>query len=238
MSGHSKWHQIKRKKEVSDARKSQIFTRLTRDIAAAARPNRDSTRNPALREAINRAKKAGVPRATIDRLLTTPTASAAATIYDAIGPGNSALLIIVSTDNPNRTVAELRTILKQYRATLGAPGSTRWKFSPAVIVRAALPAMNTAERETLELRLIEAGALDSRWIEGSMVVTAPATAVRAIETVLEKSGSTITERQPVQIAAQKQPLTLSQHEHVAALVAALSIHPNVTSVYTDSTDLI
>lgn len=130
MSGHSKWHKIKRAKEVTDKKKGQIFGRLVRDIQTAARAGHDPSANAALRDAITRAKKANMPQANIDRILSgKDDADIQEVTYEAFGPGGSGLIIIASTDNPNRTVAEIRTLLKDYEATLSGPGSVRWKFN-------------------------------------------------------------------------------------------------------------
>lgn len=130
MSGHSKWHNIKRKKEATDAKKASAFTKLSAEIASAIRQNGPSPdANPALRDAIDRAKKAGFPQTNIDRLIQKGSAASQHQVtYEAFGPGGAALIILASTDNPNRTVAEIRTILKDHGGSLGQPHSVMWKF--------------------------------------------------------------------------------------------------------------
>lgn len=130
MSGHSKWSQIKRKKETADAKRGQAFTHLSAQIKQAARSGRDPAANPALAEAIARAKRANMPQNNIDRLLAqTNLASSQPVLYEAFGPGGTALLITAVTDNNRRTVAQLRVLLKEYDARLGQPGSVAWKFT-------------------------------------------------------------------------------------------------------------
>lgn len=132
MSGHSKWSQIKRTKEVVDQKRSQLFGKLSKDIMTAAKDGADPTINNALREAIARARKANMPQTNIDRLLNRHTqTSQAQAIYEGFGPGGSAFLIIASTDNPNRTVSELRAIFKKHGGELASQGSVRWKFDEA-----------------------------------------------------------------------------------------------------------
>lgn len=129
MSGHSKWHQIKRKKEATDTKRGQAFTRLAIQIKQATRTGNDPATNPALVEAIARAKRANMPQANIDRLLSEADSKQdQAVTYEAFGPNGVALLIITRTDNSRRTVAELRNILKSHGGTLGNPGSVLWKF--------------------------------------------------------------------------------------------------------------
>jgi len=130
MSGHSKWHRIKRKKAATDNKRGQEFTRLAGQITSAARDNPNPDQNSILREAITRAKQANMPQHNIDKLLQRAIDSPQQNIhYEAFGPGGAALVIIANTDNPKRTVAELRAILKKSNATLGQPNSVLWKFN-------------------------------------------------------------------------------------------------------------
>lgn len=131
MSGHSKWHQIKRKKEAADLKRGQAFTRLAAQIKQAARAGRDPATNPVLAEAITRAMHANMPRANIDRLLRESGGDQRKFFtLEAFGPAGSALLVLGRTDNSRRTTADLRTILKEFDGSLGAPGSAVWKFTP------------------------------------------------------------------------------------------------------------
>lgn len=130
MSGHSKWHKIKHQKTANDQKKSKEFGRLARDIKIAARDERDPSKNAALRDAIERAKKANMPQANIDRLLTKQdNANLTEAIYEGFGPGGVGILVITTTDNPNRTVAEVRAAFKAAGSDLGGPNSVRWKFN-------------------------------------------------------------------------------------------------------------
>ncbi len=148
MSGHSKWRQIKRKKDVTDSKRGQEFTRLAKQIQIAARENSDPDKNAALRDAIKRARQANMPQINIDRLLGRATdAQTQKTIYEAFGPNGVALLIVANPENSNRTVAELRVILKEYEGTLGAPGSVKWKFKTAPDGRYTAQYIQTAPPE-------------------------------------------------------------------------------------------
>jgi YebC/PmpR family DNA-binding regulatory protein len=129
VSGHSKWKQIKHKKEATDAKRGQVFTRLAREIKQAARAGTDPIRNRALAEAIARAKRANMPQANIDRLLSGAGAGTEEITYEAFGPDGLALIVIAETDNSRRTVAELRHILKSHGGTLSERGSVTWKFT-------------------------------------------------------------------------------------------------------------
>lgn len=134
MSGHSKWNTIKRAKEVTDAKKSKIFGKLSREITVAIRQGgSDPEMNAALREVINRAKNANMPMANIERLLKGKDGiQTQEATYEVFGPGGSALFIVAETDNANRTVAEVRAIAKKYGGSVGGPGSVKWKFDNAM----------------------------------------------------------------------------------------------------------
>lgn len=130
MSGHSKWHKIKHAKAITDKEKGKVFGQLSKEIASAVRQGGpDPTSNTPLRDIIARARKANVPQSNIDRLLSgKDTAKKEEATYEGFGPGGSALLISIATDNPNRTVNEVRSLLKNHGGTLSGPHSVRWKF--------------------------------------------------------------------------------------------------------------
>jgi YebC/PmpR family DNA-binding regulatory protein len=129
MSGHSKWSQIKRAKEVTDKKRSQLFGKLSHDILLATASGTDPKIHASLKDAIDKARKGNMPQLNIDRLLERQAQKGTQTaIYEGFGPGGIALLIITLTDNPNRTVAELRAIMKTHGMQLGVPGSVQWKF--------------------------------------------------------------------------------------------------------------
>ena len=129
MSGHSKWSQIKRKKEILDGKRGQQFTKLAIQIKQAATQGSNPQTNATLAEAIHQAKKANMPQVNIDRLLSkSDEAQTEQLTYEAFGPNGCAMIINTTTDNSRRTVAEIRAILKNHNCTLGEPGSVMWKF--------------------------------------------------------------------------------------------------------------
>lgn len=231
MSGHSKWRQIKHKKAVSDKHKSRLFGRLAKEIAIAGRAGYDPTQNAALREAIARARKANLPQSTIDRLLATPAAATTTSTYEGFGPGGTGLLIITTTDNPNRTVAQLRGILKDCGGSLSTPGSVQWKFTPTLVWTIPLP--SPADRNRLELALIEAGANDMRATDGQLVITAPPAAGTAIHHLITPWPSTRVMTYHVATAHQVALPPVVRH-HLDALTQALEDHLDVDAVYTDA----
>src|SRR5256885_5694433 len=134
MAGHSKWKQIKRKKAVTDARRGPAFTKLIREIATAARRGGGAPAGtPRLRTAIEAAKAENMPWDNIDRAIKKGAGGLDGVQYEEVtyegyGPGGAAILIQATTDNANRTVAEIRHLFTRYGGNLGAAHSVAWMF--------------------------------------------------------------------------------------------------------------
>lgn len=133
MSGHSKWSNIKRKKEINDSKKSKIFSKLSRAITVTARNGGDPAANPALRLAIDKAKEASMPKDNIDKAILKGTGGGEGShyedaIYEGFGPNGEAFYITALTDNRNRTVAEIRNIFNKAGGSLGGAGCTSYIF--------------------------------------------------------------------------------------------------------------
>jgi YebC/PmpR family DNA-binding regulatory protein len=138
MSGHSKWSTIKRKKAANDAKRGNVFTRLAREIALAAREGGgDAEANFGLRLAVERARAANMPKDNIERAIRRGTGEdkdAAAferILYEGYAPHGVALMMEVVTDNRNRTVAELRHTLSKAGGTMAEAGAVAWQFRRA-----------------------------------------------------------------------------------------------------------
>ncbi|KKT27484.1 MAG: hypothetical protein UW13_C0003G0071 [candidate division WWE3 bacterium GW2011_GWA1_43_94] len=135
MSGHSKWANIKRKKEVTDAKKGKIFSKVSRLISVAARNGSDPESNASLRIAVEKAKEARMPKENIDKAIAKGSGQGGGenyseVIYEGFGPGGEAFYILALTDNKNRTVAEIRNIFSKAGGSLGGAGSTAYIFNP------------------------------------------------------------------------------------------------------------
>jgi len=133
MSGHSKWSQIKHKKSASDAKRGQLFSKLSRFITIAAKElGEDPLTNSKLAQAIEEAKAANMPKDNIERAIKRAeekdAASLKETLYEAYGPGGSALIITAITDNTNRTTNEIKHLLTENGGKLGEQGSAVWAF--------------------------------------------------------------------------------------------------------------
>jgi len=132
MSGHNKWTQIKRKKEKTDGQKAKIFGKYAKLISVEARKAGGNLSSPGLKAVIDRAKEANMPADNIERAIKKATEKGAAlenATYEAYGPGGVALVIEVLTDNTNRAIQEVKTILSKQGFSIAGQGSALWAFT-------------------------------------------------------------------------------------------------------------
>jgi len=163
MAGHSHWAQIKHKKAKIDAQRGKIFNKIIREITVAVRqggPNPDT--NPRLRTAIENAKKVNMPTETIERAIKKGTGelggeSYEEVIYEGYGPGGVALMILATTDNRNRTTAEIRHVLSKHGGNLGSSGCVSFLFDRVGLLE--VPKDSISEDELYE-KALEAGVED------------------------------------------------------------------------------
>ena len=175
MSGHSKWSQIKRQKGANDAKRGAVFTKLTREIIAAARQGGgDVDGNYRLRMAVERARDASMPADTIRRAVERAAGAAEADAleeisYEGFGPNNVAVIVRAVTDNRNRTAGEIRSIFNKHGGSL-AP--VAWQFEQRGVISVPL---NGRDPDEVTLSAIDAGASDVDSPEGGALVvyTAP-----------------------------------------------------------------
>src|SRR5215813_312671 len=162
MSGHSKWSTIKHKKAARDAKRGKIFTKLIKEITVAARlGGGDPKANPRLRTAVLAARAQSMPGDTIDRAIKKGTGELEGVTYEEVtyegyGPGGAALLIQATTDNANRTVAEIRNVFSKHGGNLGATNAVAWMFDRKGQI---LVDGKASEDATMEVAL-DAGAED------------------------------------------------------------------------------
>jgi YebC/PmpR family DNA-binding regulatory protein len=177
MSGHSKWHTIKHKKGAADAKRGRVFTRIIKEISVAARAGGgDADSNPRLRTIIAEAKAANMPAENIKRAIRRgtgeePGVNYEEVVYEAYGPGGTAIILEGLTDNKNRTVGEIRHLLDKYNGKMADRNTALRKFSKKgqIIIEKARIA-----EEVLMAAVLEAGADDMVDDDDSWeVLTAP-----------------------------------------------------------------
>ncbi len=131
MSGHNKWSKIKHKKAATDAQKSKIFSKLVRLIQVEAKSCGGDIESPALKAAIEKARKENMPKDNIDRAIkkASEIGNTISVTYEAYGPAGVGIIITGLTDNTNRTSAEIKHILSKNNGSLGSQGSVSWNFT-------------------------------------------------------------------------------------------------------------
>lgn len=163
MAGHSKWANRVHRKTRQDAKRSSLFGKLSREIIVAAREGGGNPdMNLRLRYAIDAARAASMPNDNIENAIKRGTGEVEgvtyeSALYEGYGPSGVALMISCLTDNKQRTVAEVRNILKKRDAALGEPGSVAWVFEQKGVI--TIP-RNSADEEALFLAAVDAGAED------------------------------------------------------------------------------
>jgi YebC/PmpR family DNA-binding regulatory protein len=186
VAGHSKWKQIKRKKAVTDQKRGAAFTRLIREITIAAKAGGgDPGGNARLRTAIDAAKAENMPADNIDRAIKKGTGELEGVIYEEVtyegyGPGGAALLVQATTDNPNRTVAEIRNIFQKHGGNLGAANAVAWMFDR----KGQIVIDGKANEDTTMEVALDAGADDMEKEGDIYVITTPPTQLHAIDLAL------------------------------------------------------
>jgi len=190
MSGHSKWHTIAKKKGAADSVRASQFTKLAKLITVAARDGGgDPTFNFSLRVAIDQAKRANVPKENIERAIKRGSGLDGAgaiieIVYEALGPGGSAFLIKSLTDNRNRSISEIRTVVQKNGGTMAGQGSVLWMFEKKGVITITDPS-SVEDRDAFELSVIDAGAEDILEEEHFLQLICPPDQLKQVLDVVE-----------------------------------------------------
>jgi YebC/PmpR family DNA-binding regulatory protein len=237
MSGHSKWSTIKRKKGAADAKRGQIFTRLAREIAMAAREGGgDTSMNVRLRLAIDKAKGNNMPKDSIDRAISRGTGESKdgetfeQITYEGFAQSGVALMIETVTENRNRTVAELRHILTRAGGGLGETGSVAWQFSREAYFNFEAPGKTFDD--IFELA-VENGADDVTEEEGSFEISAPVESFKVMSDALLRAGIHPEEAELRMVPKQEVELGVDATLAVLRTVEALEELDDVQSVFSN-----
>src|SRR5882757_2797426 len=234
MSGHSKWSSIKHKKGAADAKRGKLFSKLARAITVAAREGGgDTTGNPALATAVQKAREASMPKDKIQKAIDTGTgagadgASIERIIYEGYGPAGVAVMVEALTDNRNRASAEIRHAFSSHGGSLGEPGSVAWIFEKKGAV--TVDADRYGEDDLMPA--IDAGAEDVREDDGKLTVLSEPTDLTAVREALEAAGVEI---ESATIATEpKSTVELKGHEaeRLLKLLDALDDQDDVDEVF-------
>jgi len=233
MAGHSKWKQIKRKKAVADARRGALFTKLIREITIAAKHGGgDPAGNPRLRTAIDAAKAENMPLDNIARAIKKGTGELEGVTYDEVtyegyGPGGAAIFIEATTDNANRTVAEIRHVFTRHGGNLGAANSVAWMFDRKAQI--AVDATKANEDATMEAAL-DAGAEDMVREADVFLITGPVSQLHAITERLRAARIPVQSAETAMIPKSTVKVDGKDAKHLLELIEALEEMDDVAKV--------
>lgn len=234
MSGHSKWHQIRHKKAVTDSRRGRVFTQIIKEIAIAAKMGGgELSGNSRLRFAIEKAKASNMPAENIKRAIMKGTGELPGIAYEevsyeAYGPGGAALFIECVTDNKTRTVSELRHILDRYHGKLASTGAVAYQFHKKGAI--AVP-KSAAPEEDLMAAALEAGADDIGSDDKFFTVFTPPNQLEEIRKSIETKGFRIEHAELHMIADNTIRIEGKEAEQLLKLMGFLEDQEDVQQVH-------
>lgn len=217
MSGHSKWSSIKHQKAVSDARRGQLFTKLTREIIVVVREGGSNPdMNFRLRLAIQKARDNNMPLDNIDRAIkkgsgTAEGATLVEMVLEGYGPGGTAILVQALTDNRNRVLQDVRNIFSRHNGSLGESGCVAWIFDSKGLISVKT---NGLDADELALQAIDAGADDVKIENAYVEIYTKPEELEMVRTALEQQKLPIASAELSMV-----PKTLVELDDKAALQA-------------------
>jgi YebC/PmpR family DNA-binding regulatory protein len=234
MSGHSKWHSIKHKKAAADSKRGRIFTRLIKEMTAAARAGGgDADGNPRLRLAVATAKAANMPADNIKKAIMRGTGELPGVSYEDVnyegyGPGGVAIFMHVLTDNRNRTVAELRHILSKNGGNLGETGCVGWMFERKGYF---VVEKESADEERLLEVALGSGADDMREDGSNFEILTSPENFEAVRAALETQKITTASAEISMIPQNYVKLEGKHAQTMLKLMEALEDHEDIQNVW-------
>jgi len=237
MGGHSHWAGIKHKKALVDAKKGKVFTKLIREITIAAKiGGADLGSNARLRKAVDDAKAANMPAENVKRAIMKGTGQLPGTVYEEItyegyGPASVAIIVECTTDNKNRTFAEIRKIFQNHGGAIGTSGCVSYMFSKKGVI---LVTKEDASEETLMDIALEAGAEDIKTsADGFEVITAPET-FEAVKAALESKNIKLASAELTMLPSNEVAVSdVEAAGKIVRLIEALDEHDDTKEVYSN-----
>jgi len=237
MAGHSKWANIKHRKAAQDAKRGKVFTKHIREITVAAREGGgDVDSNAALRIAVDKALGVNMTRDTVERAIKRGTGDLEGVNYEDIryegyAPSGIAVMVECSTDNKNRTVAEVRHAFSKYNGNMGTDGSVAYMFKKLGVVIMS----EGAEEEAVMDVVLDAGAEDIiTHDDGTVEINCSAADYVAVVSALNEAGMGIESSEVTQRAENEIAVSESDGEKVMKLVDALEDLDDVQEVFTNA----
>lgn len=235
MSGHSHAKKIKHQKEITDQKRGQIFSKMSRVVSIAVKdggPNPET--NTKLRMAIEMAKKLNLPKENVEKAIKRGTGELSGekleeVLFEAYGPGGIAIMIEGITDNKNRTLGEIKQILSQYNGKLVGEGAVKWMFER----KGSLTITNPQNKEELEMMAIEAGAEDVVTDENDLIIYTKPEDLEKVKKNLEEKGVKIDSAELEWVSKEDVTVTEQEKESLEKLFDALDENDSVQGIYSN-----
>jgi len=238
MSGHSKWATIKRKKGAADAKRGQLFTKLTREITVSAREGGgDPEANFRLRLAIQKARAENMPMDNINRAIQRGAGGGEGgehfeeVTYEGYGPNGVAMLVQTLTDNRNRTVSEVRNLFTRNGGSLGEAGSVAWMFDPRGLI--IIEPKDGEDPDEITLAAIDAGAEDVTAEEEHIEVVTAFNDLKHVQENLTGQNYNVTSAERTMVPKTTMSLDEKGMEQTLRLMERLEDLDDVQTVYTN-----
>jgi len=234
MSGHSKWANIKHKKGKTDALRARITTKISKEITLAARMGGgDPVGNMRLKLALTKAKQNNVPKENIQRAIAKGIGATSGEgfeemSYEGYGPGGVAIIVECSTDNKNRTAADVRYAFTHHGGSIGTPGCVGWMFKKKGII---IVDKETTDEDTLMLLALDSGAEDVQAHEEVYEIITEPDAFIAVSEALEKEGIEVESSEVSMIPDNTVSLDGEKAESMQKMIEALEEIDDVQEVY-------
>ncbi|MBB6449516.1 YebC/PmpR family DNA-binding regulatory protein [Geomicrobium halophilum] len=237
MAGHSKWHNIKRRKEAQDSKRAKIFTKISKEIFAAVRESGDDpASNLRLRLAIQKAKAANIPSDNIERTIKrasgdTDGVSYEEMSYEGYGPGGVAVFVKALTDNRNRTAADIRYIFSRNGGNLGEDGCVSFLFTDKGLIVLEKNKLHEDDEEAVMLEAIDAGADDVQSEQEYYLIWTSPVELEEVRSELEKGGYPIDSSEQTMIPSTTSAVEGEDANKVERLIDMLEDNDDVQDVY-------
>ena len=234
MSGHSKWHNIRLKKEKVDQVRGKLFSKLAREIAVAAKEGGgDPDGNPRLRRAIDHAREAGMPNDNIQRAIQRGAGGAEGATFETItyegyAPGGVAVLVEVLTDNRNRAASDVRNLFTRYGGALSEAGSVSWMFDRQGLITVD---RSKAKEDDVLSTALEAGAEDVRTSGDVYEIVTPPDRFFKVKQAVERARLPIVSADIMMVPKTTVRVEGKEAQQVLRLMDALEDHDDVQHAY-------
>ncbi len=233
MGGHSHWATTKRHKASVDAKRGKLFTRVIRELTIAARSGGDPDMNPRLRLAISKAKDANMPADTMKKAIQRGTGELPGVTYEEFtlegyGPGGTALLLEITSDNRNRTVAEIRSLLTKNSGNMAEAGAVSWQFQKKGLI---LIEKDKVEEDQLLSLALDAGAEDVKVVDKSFEVTTAPSDFEAVKKALADAKVEMSFAEVTYVAQNQVKLDEKAAEQMLKLMEILDDHDDVQKAH-------